>query len=187
MARMKERGGRLARIFQPIRPGKILARRALIYTVLCLLGRAFQAAVALDPYVRRETAEWPEGTTIALRGEPSGRAVLLGIRGGAFRWLGFGDGDGADLVISFKSTAAASRVLTGRIGIDRAFAEHRFTLKGDLALAMSLVRCLNAVEAHLFPAFISRRILKRMPPRGASRLAIYLGTVIGAKQRRAQR
>lgn len=174
----------MARISEPIRPRKNSAKRALVYAVFYFLGRAFQAAVALDPYVQRETSEWPEGTTIALRAEPSGRALLMGIRGGAFRCLGFGDGEAADLIISFKSTAAADRVLTGRIGIDRAFAEHRFTLKGDLALAMSLVRCLNAVEAYLFPAFISRRILKRMPARGTSRLAIYFGTLLGAKQRR---
>ena len=65
-----------------------------------------------------------------------------------------------DLEITFKSIDVAFLMFTGRLGVSKAYAEHRFTLKGEIGKAMSLVRCIDIVEAYLFPKFITKNILK---------------------------
>lgn len=78
-----------------------------------------------------------------------------------------------DISIAFKSIDVAFLVLTGRLGVARAYAEHRFTLKGDIATAMGMVRCIELVESYLFPKFITKNILKEVPKREKSMLSIY--------------
>jgi hypothetical protein len=83
----------------------------------------------------------------------------------------------ADLSIYFKNIEAALLVLMGKIGIGQAFAEHRFVVKGDIMESMSLVRCLNIVEAYLFPNFIAKKILKKVPIKETSSISIYIRTI----------
>ena len=78
-----------------------------------------------------------------------------------------------DISIAFKSIDAAFLVLTGRLGVARAYAEHRFTLKGDIAIAMGVVRCVDLVESYLFPKFLTKNILKEVPKREKSMLSVY--------------
>jgi hypothetical protein len=60
------------------------------------------------------------------------------------------------------------------MGTPQGYAEHRMSVKGDLAKAMSLIRCLNLVEFYLFPGFIARRILKRLPAMNLRRFGLRL-------------
>ncbi len=53
-------------------------------------------------------------------------------------------------------------------------AEHRATVRGDLALAMSLVRCLHIVEGYLCPDIMTRRILPHPAKRRASHVTAYV-------------
>jgi hypothetical protein len=100
--------------------------------------------------------------------------------GNRLRFLGNVKAPDADAVIEFKSLDAALLVLTGQIGIDRAYAEHRFSLKGDLfSIGMPLVRCLYIVESYLFPKSIAKKILKRWPKRSSSGFAVYFHTIFG--------
>jgi hypothetical protein len=52
-------------------------------------------------------------------------------------------------------------------------------VRGDLVLALSIIRCLNVIERYLFPTFIARNIMRRMPAipffkRNGLRIWIYL-------------
>ena len=86
----------------------------------------------------------------------------------------------ADAIVEFKSLEAGLLVLTGQIGIDRAYAERRFSLKGDLfAVGMPMVRCLYIVESYLFPKFIAKKILNRWPERSSSAPVVYFHTIFG--------
>ncbi|MCJ7689563.1 MAG: hypothetical protein MUO60_09635 [Clostridiaceae bacterium] len=89
----------------------------------------------------------------------------------------------ADLSIYFKNIEAALLVLTGRIGIAQAFAEHRFIVKGDIMESMSLVRCLNIVEAYLFPNFIVKKILIKVPKKETSSVHVYLRTILATSEK----
>jgi hypothetical protein len=145
--------------------------------ILWFLGRGFQAAAALDHRIQEETAAWPESALFVIEAGPRGPALAMAKRGGRLVRAGSA-GASPDLGVYFKSVEDALLVLTGQLGIDRAYAEHRFTMKGDIiAYGMPLVRCLYLVEAYLFPAFLTRRILKRMPRKATSSLRVYLKTL----------
>ena len=78
-----------------------------------------------------------------------------------------------DITMRFKTVTGAFRVLSGQIGISEAYARHLFSLEGDIYQTMSFVRCVEYLEAYLFPEFMSRRILREVPPRQLGMLQVY--------------
>lgn len=85
----------------------------------------------------------------------------------------------ADVDIQFKCLDEAFLLATGQLGVAQAYAEHRFTLTGDIAATMPFVRCVNIVEAYLFPKIMTRRILLSVPKKEHSTLAIYCRVILG--------
>lgn len=164
--------------YEVIVPGKKPLKTMLARVLFWFLGRGFQAAAALDSKVREETAGWPEDFTMVMKIDPRGPVMVMGKRKGEFVYLGSKERE-AHLSVNFKSIDAALRVLLGLAGIDQSFAEHRFSMKGDIiAYGMPLTRCLYRVEAYLFPPFVARKILKKMPDKQISMLRIYLKTLL---------
>ena len=51
--------------------------------------------------------------------------------------------------------------------------------KGDIARAMSVVRCVDLAEAYLFPKIMTKQILKEVPETRMGLIRTY-GAVIGA-------
>lgn len=170
--------------YMPFRSGKKHFKTFVVKCVCFILGRGLQAASRVDADVRREIREWiPEGFTILFKVWPEGPRLGLESRGGMLRFRGTSLDD-ADLVIYFKNIDSAFMMFTAQMGVPQAFAEHRIFVKGDISVSMSLIRCLNIVETHLFPPIIYRRILRRPPSMGLKkqfcRLYIYLvGIPIG--------
>jgi len=144
-------------------------KKILCSVLLFCLGRGFQTVSGTDPDVRREIEAWDEGFGILFEVAPDG--PFLSLRKGKDRMLfaGMKSAD-ADMVVRFKNIEAAFMVLTAQSGTPRAFAEHRISVRGHLPEAMRLIRCLNYVQYYLFPAFIARRVIKRLPPIPAGRL-----------------
>ncbi len=87
-------------------------------------------------------------------------------------------GHPGDVTIRFKSPDDAFRVFTGQIGIAQAYAQHRFTLRGNMGLAMPLCAIVDIAEGYLFPAVLARRILKRRPKK-ISTARVYLAVLLG--------
>ncbi|MFZ5595514.1 MAG: hypothetical protein ACOY31_00690 [Bacillota bacterium] len=165
--------------YEDIVPGKKRAKIMLARFLFWFLGRGFQASAALDPKVKEEIDGWPDSFTMMMKILPSGPCLVMGKKKGKFVYLGSKETD-ADLAVYFKNIDSALPVLLGLSGIDRAFAEHRFSMKGDIiAYGMPLTRCLYMVETYLFPAFIARRIIKKLPQKHRSTLRIYLKTLTG--------
>ena len=73
--------------------------------------------------------------------------------------------------------------LTLQLGTAEAYAQNRMSVRGNLQRAMSLIRCLHTLESLLFPSWISKKILKRVPKLSFSsqiqRLQIYSLILIG--------
>ena len=147
-------------------------RKALAAVVYTVLGRGLVASARLDDRVRREVRAWPDGTVVTLRIAPFGPQTSWRVSGGTLEHLGGGDAR-ADLLVTFKSVDDAIPLLLGMQGVLAAFAEHRATVRGDLAVAMSLVRCLHIVEGYLFPDIMTRRILPHPAERRAGHLRAY--------------
>lgn len=152
-------------------------KKIITRLVMFILGRAFQAASVLDKTILEEISKWDEGLVIRLQVLPKGPSLCIRKKENRIRYLIFGTRQ-ADLTINFKNIEAAFPVMAGLMGTEQGFAQNRMTVKGDIPLAMSLIRCINRLEALLFPAVISRRLLKRVPKMGFQdqivRLKIYL-------------
>jgi hypothetical protein len=151
----------------------------IVKVVFWFLGRAFQAAAKHDSYVKDEIENWPEGSKLLLKTESNGPCLVMAKKDGKLKYAG-GKECSAEFAVYFKNIEAALLVLTGRLGIADAYAQHRFGMEGDImAYGMPFVRCIYIVEYYLFPKFMTRKILKRMPKRGTNSFIIYMGTLFG--------
>jgi hypothetical protein len=150
------------------------AKRVVAGIVFAVMGRGIVACTRFDRRVRGEVASWPEGTTITLAILPGSPCTTVRKRGGEIEALGSHSDADSTLLVTFKSVDGAFPVLLGMKSILQSFAEHRATVRGDLALAMSLVRCLHVVEGYLFPDFMTRRILPRPARREAGHMRAYI-------------
>lgn len=163
------------------KPRKKRLKLFISSVVLWFLGRAFQSVVSFDKGAREEVKSIPEGTIVMLKINPIGPMMTLEKKRDKFLYLGALEVNNPDIAIHFKNIEGAFLVLTGQLGIAQAYAEHRFTLNGDIFATMSIVRILYLVEAYLFPKFISSKILKEMPIRETGKLKIYITTILGIK------
>lgn len=154
---------------------KILAIRI----VFCVLGKGFASCSKYDNRVRIEVDDWSEGTTILLSVADSGPRLMMKKQGGKIRIIKNINLEKPVVSIYFKSINAAILVITGRIGIWQAYAQHRFTLKGDIFSAMSVVRCMDSVENYLFPPFLTNNIIRKRPNKNVSSLKIYGAILFG--------
>jgi len=152
--------------YPEIAPRRKPLKRLINQVVLFVLGRALQSLSQRDPLIRQEVQTWPKDFTLMMRVRPNGGSlVVTRLPDGSLRYLGAGyDESKADVVIYMKNIECAFAMLTGQLGIDTAYAQHAMCARGDLSNTVSVVRVLNIVEAYLFPAFMARNLMKRLPP-----------------------
>lgn len=139
--------------------------------VLYFLYKGFKVVSKKDENVKREIESWENNFTIKI--DIGIDNINLKIKKENGNLIRIKETDNLDLEICFKSIDVAFLMLTGRLGISKAYAEHRFTLKGDISKAMSLVRCIDIIEAYLFPKIIARNILKKIPDKTMGILKCY--------------
>lgn len=155
-------------------------KRVLIKIIMLFMSKGIISGSLLDSGVKQELMNWNEGFSFILKSDHNDTGRYICWEGGR---LTSGKGklseDEADIVICFKNIEAAFMVMTGRISVAKAFAEHRFIMKGDIFKGMSIVRIMNIVEGYLFPPFISRKILKRIPDKEVSSLRMYRHILLG--------
>jgi len=159
--------------------GKKPMKMTVARIVFWFLGRGFQAAAKHDSRIRQEVAEWSPDCSIILKINPRGPVMTVRKVDGKLKYMGSSQPQDPELAIYFKNMEGAIPVLTGQKGLAQAYAEHRFTLKGDIGLGMSVVRCMYLLETYLFPGFITKKILKRVPQKQVSSFKIYLATLFG--------
>ena len=140
----------------------LFLKAAVSKIVLFVLYRAIKVLAAEDSRIRQEFLSWPEGLTVILETCANGPAICLRKEGDRFR-----------------SLDAAFLVLTGQIGVARAYAEHRFMLSGDICQTMSLVRCIDIAESYLFPRLLTKRILRKVETREVSAIHVYRKIFVG--------
>lgn len=140
--------------------------------VLFFLYRAFHVSYHLDSNIKKEIDSWEEGRQIEIQTEAKGPSLILRKAKGEIVKIKQKEQE-SDICIQFKSLEAAFLMLTGRLGVAKAYAEHRFILKGDISQAMSFVRCVDMIESYLFPKFITKHILKDNYTKQISSFVIY--------------
>ncbi len=156
-------------------------KKGIVWVVMFILGRSFQAASKMDPTIQRELLAWKEDIVVLIQVLPKGPGMCLQKKAGRIHFLIF-KSKKPDLVINFKSIETAFPVMTGLMGVEMGFAQNRMTVLGDIPTALRLIRCINRLEAFLFPKILSRRILKKVPDLGFNdhliRLRLYLTGIL---------
>ncbi len=84
--------------------------------------------------------------------------------------------------IIFKNIDSAFLLLTGQLGPEQGFWEHRIFLKGNISNALIFTEVLKRVEEILFPGFFHKKLFKTKPELGLKdyllRTALYLLTPV---------
>ena len=124
--------------------------------VLNVLYRGLRVLYQKDSRVRAEMGSWAEGLSLKLVCGPGG-AVLAVRKDEQHGLCRLSRAQHTDITMRFKTVTGAFRVLSGQIGISEAYARHLFSLEGDIYQTMSFVRCVEYLEAYLFPEFMSSR------------------------------
>ena len=140
--------------------------------VIFFLYKGFKVTYKHDASVKKEIDSLKNGFTAVI--DTGEKGIKLIIQKQENKLIRLKQAQNADIVITFKSLDIAFRMFTGMLGVSRAYAEHRFTLKGEIAQAMCLVRCIDIVEAYLFPKLITKNILKYQPQKAMGLLKTYM-------------
>ena len=170
-AKASKEGVMMGKQYRPVVPGKKWFKALVAKIVFMVLGRAFQSGARHDPDMKKEVSALPEGFIVIMNVLPSGPRMAMKKINGRLKYRGTRYDDG-DLVVNFKNLECAFLVLTPQIGSAQAFAERRMTVKGDIAHAMVFTRCLNTLLTLLYPKFICKRLLKRVPPMPLKKLMV---------------
>ena len=152
---------------------KLIAR-----IVLFFLYRGFKVVYKIEHKVKNEIDNWKDGFGIKIITCINGPTLYIKKENGKLIRVKNKE-EKASIEIVFKNFESAFLLLTGRMGISKAYAQHRFLLKGNIMDAMSFVRCTDIVESYLFPKIITKRILKEVTKRKLNIFWVYIRVVIG--------
>ena len=145
--------------------------------VMLVLYRAIKVLAREDSRIMNEFLSWKDGLTVVLEANPEGTAIYMQKCSNKLKRIKACSS--ADIRITFRSVDAAFLVLTGQMGVARAYAEHRFMLNGDICQTMSLVRCIDIAESYLFPRLLTKRILRKVEKKEFSTLRVYRKIFVG--------
>lgn len=144
--------------------------------ILFFLYRGFNIVNKIEQKVYENVQKWQDGYTVKIQTCEKGPSLILKKQGKKI--IKLKKEQECNLEIIFKNLDSAFLLLTGRLGIAKAYCEHRFLLRGNIMEAMSLVRCLDLVETYLFPRFISKNLVKEVNKTKISIIVTYLRILI---------
>lgn len=153
----------------------IKIKKIISKIVLFFLYKGFKVTYKYDENVKKEIDSWKDGFSFTV--DTGQKNIFLTLKKENGKIVRVKNMQDVDIEIVFKSLDVAFLMFTGRLGVSKAYAEHRFTLKGEIGEAMSIVRCMDIVEAYLFPEIITRNILKAQPSKKIGILRTYLLTL----------
>jgi hypothetical protein len=172
--------------FREVKAGKKRIKKDYVAIMLWFVGRAIQAAAAMDKTVRKEFEELPDRFTFSLSVMPAGPHMIVGKdKRGIVRYLGW-DPEGKDinLRMKIKNIEAAMLLFTFQESTTVATARDRLVVDGEVPHACAVVRILDIVEVYLLLKFIAKLAVKRYPAESSGRrlsrrLLLYVRTILG--------
>lgn len=152
-------------------------QRFAVGAAMRLVHAALVELRSMDDTVAAEFATLPAGTSYAIFSGHNAPALYVQWDGHALQRLKSIDTPHCTLQI--KALPLSFRIFTGQIGLAQAYAQHAFTIAGDIADVMRLARLVNRTESYLFPPLITRRFLAVLPRLPASPLRLYGKLIMG--------
>ncbi len=83
------------------------------------------------------------------------------------------------LIIKIKDVYSGYLMMTGQIGTNQAYCENRIQLNGNISDSIVFVRILTKAERYLFPKFMARKIMLRLPKMGVYEIFLKLRLFLG--------
>ena len=150
---------------------KLVLQKLTVGIVLRVVHAALVELYGLDSRVRAEFDRMPEGMSYALQTGHSAPELYVQWTGG--RLLNLKKIEKPTCALRLKSTGISFRMFTGQMGLVQAYAQHAFSMQGEIADVMRLARLVNLVEGYLFPKFITKHILTDIPALQVNPLRVY--------------
>lgn len=158
-----------------------MMKRAVQKLVVGAALRVVHAALVelreIDPYVAEECAKLPCGISYAIHTGFQCPSLYVRWSGKGLDRLAVLESPRCDLKL--KSLSISFRLFSGQMGLAQAYAQHAFTLAGEVADVMRLARLVNRAEAYLFPPFITKKFLTELPQLPTSPLRMYARMALG--------
>ena len=156
---------------------KLALQKLTVGIVLRVVHAALVELYALDTRVRDEFNRMPEGMSYALQTGYNAPQLFVQWKDGKLHNLKHLDKPVCALRL--KSTGISFRMFTGQMGLAQAYAQHAFSMQGEIADVMKLARLVNLVEAYLFPKVMTRRIMTDVPETEVCFLRAYARIALG--------
>ena len=150
---------------------KLALQKLTVGIVLRVVHAALVELYGLDSRVRAEFDRMPEGMSYALQTGHAAPELYVQWAGG--RLLNLKKIEKPTCALRLKSTGISFRMFTGQMGLAQAYAQHAFSMQGEIADVMRLARLVNLVEGYLFPKFITKHILTDIPALQVNPLRVY--------------
>lgn len=150
---------------------KLALQKLTVGIVLRVVHAALVELYKLDSRVKSEFNRMPEGLSYALHTGYNAPQLFVQWKDGKLNCLA--QLDRPVCALRLKSTGIAFRMFTGQMGLAQAYAQHAFSMQGEIADVMRLARLVNLVEGYLFPRFITKHILTDIPTLQVNPLRVY--------------
>ncbi len=148
--------------YQTFPAGQRRGKKAIIRIAFFILGRSIQSASHFDKIIQTELNEWPDSFLLVYKVFPNGPELALCKKNNLLKRCKHTERD-PDMLIYIKNVEYAFKLMTSQKGSVQAFIEHGAFLKGDVTIALSLIRILNRIQVYLYPRFLVKRLVKRVP------------------------
>ena len=156
---------------------KLALQKLTVGIVLRVVHAALVELYKLDSRVKSEFNRMPEGLSYALHTGYNAPQLFVQWKDGKLNRLA--QLDRPVCALRLKSTGIAFRMFTGQMGLAQAYAQHAFSMQGEIADVMRLARLVNLVEGYLFPRFITKHILTDIPTLQVNPLRVYVRILCG--------
>ena len=167
--------------YKDYKPGRKWFKTIVVKIVFFVFGKALKAVSQYDEDAKKEIELLPEGLTVIFEVVPFGPYMSCKIENGRIKYLGLKKVD-EDNAFVFKHIEPIFKMLTGQIGLPQVYTENSLTTRGDLAASMIFYRVSNIVQFYLWPKFIAKIVLKKVPDmtikKFFTRLLIYIRIII---------
>jgi hypothetical protein len=148
--------------YKEIEPPKKWLKTQITRLCFYYLGMGIETAYKNVPEVRMDMDALPDPFSFCMS-VPNGPSMMILKDADAVRYIGEKEAYRADLELVFKNIELAYLAMTARVGTPDLVYHNRQFIRGDLICMMTMIRVLNAAETILFPNFLLRFYLKKVP------------------------
>ncbi len=168
--------------YHEIKPSKKWLKTQVTRLCLYFLGMGIETAYKNIPEVKKEMDSLPHQFSFCLN-VLNGPSMMISKNGNEVRYAGEKEAYHTDLEVVIKNIEFAYLAMTGRMSTPDLGWHNRQFIKGELHYMMVMIRVINVAQTLLFPNFLLRFYIKKVPPLTMStmvnRVKAYTNATIG--------